>query len=87
VSKNYLKKSYLDLNITVEDYFKDIDNENKLKGKLKFTDYATITNKNVLLTRSTIEEIDEKTYNKKIKKAEENKENNTVTFSNIKFKE
>ena len=50
MSKNYLKKSYLDLNITVEDYFKDIDNENKLKGKLKFTDYATITNKNVLLT-------------------------------------
>ena len=74
MSKFYLKKSYVNVHICVDDYHENVKNEDKLKQKIKFTDNATI------VTRNTIEEITEKEYNKKIG----NKKNTTVKLSEVK---
>ena len=66
MSKFYLKKSYVNAHICVDDYHENVKNEEKLKQKIKFTDNATIVSRDVKETRSTIEEITEKEYNKKI---------------------
>ena len=80
MSKFYLKKSYINMNVCVEDYHPNIKHEEKLKLKVKFTDNATIINKDVKQTRSTIEEIEEKEYEKKIK----GKKNTIVKLVDVK---
>tara|TARA_R100001509_G_scaffold138428_1_gene92601 strand:+ start:275 stop:481 length:207 start_codon:yes stop_codon:yes gene_type:complete len=68
------------MNVCVEDYHPNIKQEEKLKLKVKFTDNATIINKDVKETRSTIEEIEEKEYEKKIK----GKKNTIVKLADVK---
>lgn len=80
MSKFYLKKSYVNVHICVDDYHENVKNEEKLKQKIKFTDNATIVSRDVKETRSTIEEITEKDYSKKIG----NKKNTTVKLSEVK---
>jgi len=83
MSKFYLKKSYVNLDMTLEDCFDNITDENKLKKKLQFTPNVFISNKDVKLIRSTIEEITEKQYQEQIKKAN-NKKNKSISLNEIK---
>ena len=80
MSKFYLKKSYINVNVCVNDYHTNVTNENKLKQKIKFTDNATIVSKDVKETRSTIEEISEKEYNNKVSKQKKT----SITLSDVK---
>lgn len=82
MTKFILKKSYINLDLEIEDYFEDVKDEEKLKKKIEFSDNAFISNKEVKYTRATIEEIDDKTYKNQIKKATE--KNKTVTTKDIK---
>ena len=80
MSKFYLKKSYISVNVCVNDYHINVTNENKLIQKIKFTDNATIVSKDVKETRSTIEEISEKEYNNKVSKQKKT----SITLSDVK---
>ena len=80
MSKFFLKKSYVNVHICIEDYHPDVKHEEKLKQKIKFTDNATIISKDVKESRNTIEEITEKEYNKKINKVKQT----SIKFSDIK---
>lgn len=82
MSKFILKKSYVNLDLEIDDYFEDVKDEEKLKNKIEFSDNATIVSKDVKQTRATIEEIDEKTFKNKTKKISE--KNKTVTTKDIK---
>lgn len=83
MSKFYLKKSYINLDMTLEDCFDNITDENKLKKKLQFSSNAFISNRDVKLVRSTIEEITEKRYQERIKKAN-SKKNKSISLNEIK---
>lgn len=82
MTKFILKKSYINLDLEIEDYFEDVKDEEKLKKKIEFSENAFISSKEVKYTRATIEEIDDKTYKNQIKKATE--KNKTVTTKDIK---
>lgn len=82
MTKFILKKSYVNLDLQIEDYFQDVKDEDKLKDKIIFSDNASIISKEAKYTRATIEEIDEKTYKAKLKKISE--KNKTVTTKDIK---
>ncbi len=82
MTKFILKKSYVSLDLQIEDYFEDVKDEEKLKKKIEFSDNAFIVSKQAKETRATIEEIDEKTFKNKIKKATE--KNKTVSTKDIK---
>ena len=64
----------------IDDYHPDVKHEEKLKHKLKFTDNATISSKDVKESRNTIEELTEKEYEKRIGKAKQT----SIKFSDIK---
>jgi len=82
MTKFILKKSYVNLDLEIEDYFEDVKDEDKLKDKITFSDNAIIISKEAKYTRATIEEIDEKIYKAKLKKVSE--KNKTVTAKDIK---
>ena len=82
MTKFILKKTYIDMNLTVEDYFDDVTNEKKIQTKIIFSDNANIITREVKETRSTIEEITEKEYKDKIKKAH-NKKAKSVSFKEV----
>ena len=82
MTKFILKKSYVNLDLEIEDYFQDVKDEDKLKDKIIFSDNASIISKEAKYTRATIEEIDEKTYKAKLKKISE--KNKRVTTKDIK---
>jgi len=82
MTKFILKKSYVNLDLQIEDYFEDVKDENKLKNKINFSEKAIIVSKEVKQTRATIEEIDEKSFKEKIKNV--NRKNKTVTTKDIK---
>lgn len=83
MSKFYLKKTYINLDMTINDCFDNVTDESKLQKKVQFTPNAYISKRDVKLIRSTIEEITEKQYKETIKKAD-NKKNKTVSTSEIK---
>ena len=84
MSKFILKKTYINLNMCIEDYYEDVKDETKLKNKITFTDNALIISKDVKKTRATIEEINEKTFKQKIQNSNsKSKKNNTVSTQNI----
>ena len=83
MSKFYLKKTYINLDMTINDCFDNVTDESKLQKKVQFTPNAYISKRDVKLIRSTIEEITEKQYKEIIKKAD-NKKNKTVSTSEIK---
>ena len=80
MNKFYLKKTYVTIHMCIDDYHPDVKHEEKLKHKLKFTDNATISSKDVKESRNTIEEITEKEYEKKIGKVKQT----SIKFSDIK---
>jgi len=82
MTKFILKKSYVNLDLQIEDYFEDVKDENKLKNKINFSEKAIIVSKEVKQTRATIEEIDEKSFKEKIKNV--NSKNKKVTTKDIK---
>ena len=82
MTKFILKKSYVNLDLQIEDVFENVKDEDKLKDKIIFSDNASIISKEAKYTRATIEEIDEKTYKAKLKKISE--KNKTVTTKDIK---
>jgi DMSO/TMAO reductase YedYZ molybdopterin-dependent catalytic subunit len=82
MTKFILKKSYVNLDLQIEDVFENVKDEEKLKKKIEFSDNAIIINKEAKYTRATIEEIDEKTYKARIKKVSD--KNRTVTTKDIK---
>lgn len=84
MSKFILKKTYINLDMCIEDYYEDVKDETKLKNKITFTDNALIINKDVKKTRATIEEINEKTFKQKIQNSNsKSKKNNTVSTQDI----
>tara|TARA_R110002050_G_scaffold183629_1_gene317057 strand:- start:1404 stop:1604 length:201 start_codon:yes stop_codon:yes gene_type:complete len=64
----------------IDDYHPDVKHEDKLKQKLKFTDNATISSKDVKESRNTVEELTEKEYEKRIGKVKQT----SIKFSDIK---
>jgi hypothetical protein len=85
MSKFILKKTYINLDMCIEDYYEDVKDETKLKNKITFTDNALIISKDVKKTRATIEEINEKTFKQKIQNSNsKSKKNNTVSTQDIK---
>jgi|DEB0MinimDraft_10_1074344.scaffolds.fasta_scaffold43788_3 hypothetical protein len=84
MSKFILKKTYINLDMCIEDYYEDVKDETKLKNKITFTDNALIISKDVKKTRATIEEINEKTFKQKIQNSNsKSKKNNTVSTQDI----
>ena len=83
MSKFYLKKTYINLDMTIDDCFYNITDETKLQKKVQFTPNSYISKRDVKLLRSTIEEITEKEYKEKIKKAN-SKKNKTISSDEIK---
>jgi hypothetical protein len=83
MSKFYLKKTYINLDMTIDDCFENVTDEIKLQKKVQFTPNSYISKRDVKLIRSTIEEITEKDYKETIKKAN-NKKNKTISASEIK---
>lgn len=82
MSKFILKKSYVSMDLIIEDVFENVKDEEKLKNKTNYTENAIVIHKDLKETRGTIEEIDEKTYKARVKKVSD--KNRTITTKDIK---
>lgn len=82
MTKYFLKKTYINMDMVVDDCFENVTNEIDLQKKVKFTSNAVISDRNVKLIRSTVEEIDNKKYKEQIKKAN-SKKNKTISTNEI----
>ena len=67
-NKYFLKKSWVNVDVCVEDYFNSGTTLQDLE-KLNWSPYSNIISREVKTTRHTIEEIDEKTYKNKVEKS------------------
>ena len=67
-NKYFLKKSWVNVDVCVEDYFNSGTTLQDLE-KLNWSPYSNIISREVKTTRHTIEEIDEKTYKEKVEKS------------------
>ena len=67
-NKYFLKKSWVNVDVCVEDYFNSGTTLQDLE-KLNWSPYSNIISREVKKTRHTVEEIDEETYKQKIKKS------------------
>ena len=67
-NKYFLKKSWLNVDVCVEDYHNSGTTLKDLE-KLNWSPYSNIISREVKKTRHTIEEIDEKTYKEKVEKS------------------
>ena len=67
-NKFFLKKSWVNVDVCVEDYYNSGTTLKDLE-KLNWSPYSNIISREVKKTRHTIEEIDEKTYKEKVKKS------------------
>ena len=67
-NKYFLKKSWVNVDICVEDYYNSGTTLKDLE-KLNWSPYSNIISREVKKTRHTIEEIDEKTYKEKVEKS------------------
>ena len=67
-NKYFLKKSWVNVDVCVEDYFNSGTTLQDLE-KLNWSPYSNIISREVKKTRHTIEEIDEKTYKNKVEKS------------------
>ena len=68
-NKFFLKKSWVNVDVCVEDYYNSGTTLYQAKENLNWSPYSNITSKDVKVQRHTVEEIDEKTYKNKIKKS------------------
>ena len=69
MSKFFLKKSWVNLDMCIEDYYNSGTTIEEVRENLNWSPYSNIVGKQVKLSRHTIEEIDEETYKNKIKKS------------------
>ena len=69
MSKFFLKKSWVNLDMCIEDYYNSGTTNEEVREKLNWSPYSNIVGQQVKLSRHTIEEIDEETYKNKIKKS------------------
>jgi|TARA_R110000803_G_scaffold82347_3_gene148497 hypothetical protein len=83
MSRFYLKKTYVNVDMAVEDCFDNVTDESKLQKKVQFTSNAIVAERNVKFIRSTVEEINEKKYKEQVKKSN-SKKNKSISTSEIK---
>ena len=69
MSKFFLKKSWVNLDMCIEDYYNSGTTIEEVRENLNWSPYSNIVGQQVKLRRHTIEEIDEETYKNKIKKS------------------
>ena len=67
--KFFLKKSWVNLDMCIEDYYNSGTTIEEVRENLNWSPYSNIVGQQVKLSRHTIEEIDEETYKNKIKKS------------------
>ena len=68
-NKFFLKKSWVNVDVCVEDYYNSGTTLQEVKENLNWSPYSSIVIIDVKLTRHTVEEIDEEKYKEKIKKS------------------
>ena len=68
-NKYFLKKSWVNIDMCIEDYYNSGTQLHEAKRNLNWSPYSNITSKDVKVQRHTVEEIDEETYKNKIKKS------------------
>ena len=80
-NKFFLKKSWVNVDMCIEDYYNSGTERHVAKENLNWSPYSAIVGKEVKFQRNTIEEIDEETYKNKIKKSNgENVETKRVSL-------
>jgi len=84
-NKFFMKKSWINVDMCIEDYYNSGTDYYKAKENLNWSPYSNIVGKEVKFQRNTVEEIDEKTYNNKVKKSNgENPETKRVSLKDCK---
>ena len=68
-NKFFLKKSWVNVDVCVEDYYNSGTTFEQAKENLNWSPYSNIVSRDVKLARHTVEEIDEETYKEKVKKS------------------
>ena len=68
-NKYFLKKSWVNVDVCVEDYYNSGTTLEQAEVNLNWSPYSTIVGKEVKFQRNTVEEINEETYKNKIKKS------------------
>ena len=85
MSKFFLKKSWVNLDMCIEDYYNSGTTIEEVRENLNWSPYSNIVGQQVKLSRHTIEEIDEETYKNKIKKSNSpNSTKKTVSLKDCK---
>ena len=69
MSKFFLKKSWVTVDVCVEDYYNSGTTLEDLQKNLNWSAYSNIVSREAKFSRHTIEEIDEKTYKEKVEKS------------------
>lgn len=72
-NKFFLKKTWVTVDVCVEDYYNSGTTLEQVKESLNWSPYSNIINRDVKYTRHTVEEIDEETFKNKIKKSDSEK--------------
>ena len=84
-NKFFLKKTWVNVDVCVEDYYNSGTTLAQVKEKINWSPYSNIISKEVKHSRHTVEEIDEETFKTKIKKSDSEKsKNKTVSFQDYK---
>ena len=68
-NKFFLKKSWVNVDVCVEDYYNSGTTLEQIQKNLNWSPYSNIVSREVKLARHTVEEIDEETYKEKVKKS------------------
>ena len=76
MSKFFLKKTWVNVDVCVEDYYNSGTTLEQAKENLNWSPYSNIINREVKLTRQTVEEIDEDTFKSKLQKLNDTKDSN-----------
>ena len=72
-NKFFLKKTWVNVDVCVEDYYNSGTTLAQVKEKINWSPYSNIISKEVKHSRHTVEEIDEETFKNKIKKSDSEK--------------
>ena len=84
-NKFFMKKSWVNVDMGIEDYYNSGTLLHQAKENLNWSPYSNIVGKEVKVHRNTVEEIDEETYNNKVKKSNgENPETKRVSLKDCK---
>ena len=84
-NKFFMKKSWVNVDMCIEDYYNSGTVLSQAKENLNWSPYSNIIGKEVKFQRNTVEEIDEETYNNKVKKSNgENIETKRVSLKDCK---